>query len=556
MANDTIVFEALQSLSTRGILKAGKAISLVSGGKLVAEGLIAANGEIAFEGRSFTSKGLRVSGQSVSIAGLEGASLENTEIVATKDSVKVGSLAIELGEGTVFQAGDRIVVDAKDTLTNGTSLNYTNLDLSVRNAFTNTATGLLVLDHILLNTRDAVTNAGIIYGRIDAKLSVGSLTNTSTGVINGPEIVLTVANGLTNLGQILSDRTFKLIAGDIVNDGTIQSGSELTLNAKSYRANSIAAVLVGATTELVLTEAVENSGRILGMNKLRSGAEGSIINNGAIQTEGQLTVRGQNYFSAATSILTSRKADVIALGDFENRGQILASQKLTVESLGLRNLGVASSITGANVTLIAHHDALNEGTIGAITGVSIDSGGNLLSPGSIAVGGTAPANLDADATGEGSILLTAVGNVASGGDLIASGRVAIKGAEFEANTTKARLGGSAITIDVTGVFTSLGQTTSDGDISVKAASIEFGAFDTAKTFGTLTGKSVTLEARNGDISNKAPDQQRRRLHHQGSRPQGDQCRRAGSHDDVECGIEQIYNQPRMPNSVVRRSRSD
>ncbi len=400
VANDTIVFEALQSLSTRGILKAGKAISLVSGGKLVAEGLIAANGEIAFEGRSFTSKGLRVSGQSVSIAGLEGASLENTEIVATKDSVKVGSLAIELGEGTVFQAGDRIVVDAKDTLTNGTSLNYTNLDLSVRNAFTNTATGLLVLDHILLNTRDAVTNAGIIYGRIDAKLSVGSLTNTSTGVINGPEIVLTVANGLTNLGQILSERTFKLIAGDIVNDGTIQSGTELTLNAKSYRANSIAAVLVGATTELVLTEAVENSGQILGINRLTIGAEGSIINNGAIQTEGQLTVRGQNYFSAATSILTSRKADVIALGDFENRGQILASQKLTVESLGLRNLGVASSITGANVTLIAHHDALNEGTIGAITGVSIDSGGNLLSPGSIAVGGTAPANLDADATGE------------------------------------------------------------------------------------------------------------------------------------------------------------
>ena len=201
--------------------------------------------------------------------------------------------------------------------------------------------------------------------------------------------------------------------------------------------------------------------------------------------------------------MTSRKTDVFTLGDFENRGQILASQKLTVESLGLRNLGVASSITGANVTLIAHHDALNEGTIGAITGVSIDSGGNLLSPGSIAVGGTAPANLDADATGDGSILLTAVGNVASGGDLIASGRVAIKGAEFEANTTKARLGGSAITIDVTGAFTSLGQTTSDGDISVKAASIGFGAFDAAKTFGTLTGKSVTLEARNGDISNKA-----------------------------------------------------
>ena len=296
VANDTIVFEALQSLSTRGILKAGKAISLVSGGKLVAEGLIAANGEIAFEGRSFTSKGLRISGQSVSIAGLEGASLENTEIVATKDSVKVGSLAIELGEGTVFQAGDRIVVDAKDTLTNGTSLNYTNLDLSVRNAFTNTATGLLVLDHLLLNTRDAVTNAGIIYGRIDAKLSVGSLTNTSTGVINGPEIVLTVANGLTNLGQILSDRTFKLIAGDIVNDGTIQSGTELTLNAKSYRANSIAAVLVGATTELVLTEAVENSGQILGINRLTIGAEGSIINNGAIQTEGQLTVGGRTIF--------------------------------------------------------------------------------------------------------------------------------------------------------------------------------------------------------------------------------------------------------------------
>jgi filamentous hemagglutinin len=310
-SDDTIVLEAVQSLASRGILKAGNAVSIVSGGELIAEGSIASNGEIAFEGKSFRSTGLKISGSAVSVAGIDAAVLNGTEIVATKESVKVGGQQIELGQGTGFQAGGRIVIDAKDSLINGTVLDYANLDLSVRNRLTNTSSGQLVQDHLLLTIRDGLVNAGTLQGRVSTKIAADALTNTETGVIHGPDVILTLSNGMNNLGQVVSDRTLTIVAGDVVNKGNLRAGSELKLQSRSYRADSMAAILSAAKADLIVTGVFENSGQVVGLESLSLSALGAVGNDGAIETNGILDLDGASYRGGADSSLN---AAIVNLG--------------------------------------------------------------------------------------------------------------------------------------------------------------------------------------------------------------------------------------------------
>lgn len=437
VANDTIVFEALQSLATRGVLKAGNAISLVSGGQLVAEGIIASNGEIAFEGKSFASKGLTISGRSVSVAGLDSAILENTEIVATGDSIKVAGVAVELGAGTVFQARDRIVVDAKGTLTNGTSLNYANLDLSVRNSLNNTVRGELVLDHVLLIVRDKIENAGLIYGRRDTRIDAEALTNATTGIIYGPEVTVTVRQDLTNLGQILSDRTLSLIASDIVNKGTLKAGTSLTLKGTSYRANSTEAVLAAATADLIVSGEIENAGQVVGTDRLSVIAAGSVANSGTFVSDKALSLTATHYRATSSAQLGGKSVVIRLSSDLENAGFIAGTDLVDVEAANLSNGPTitdsqAGQILGQTITLTALSGIANAGTIGASDTLRISSGG-LTNSGSLI------ANTDAT--------LALAGHVANTGTIGSAASLILEAGSYTSAST-AIVSSKVVTVDL------------------------------------------------------------------------------------------------------------
>jgi len=431
VAGDAIVMEALQSLATRGVLKAGHAISLVSGDQLVAEGLIGSNGEIAFEGKTVNAKSLEISGSDVSVAGLDSATLDNTAIVATRESVKVAGLKLELGDGTAFQAKKHLVIDAKDQLTNATILNYGNLDLSVRNSLINKLTGQLVQDAVLLTLRDKLDNAGTIYGRVKISISADEVVNADSGIIYGSEITLATASRLENLGRVLSDHTLRIVAGDI-------------------------------------------------------------LNNGTVQTSGLLNVRAVNYRAGSTSaILTANAADVILSGILDNAGTIYGANALTLSSGALTNRGASSAIGGKTAAITVNGNLSNDGELSANDSLTLTVHGSITNTGRVTTDHTALSSTAAT-DGDGK-LITVDGGITSGGTIAASGHLGIVAASLANASVSARLGGSSVTAALTGDFTNLGLVNGGTSLTVTSRGIINGPL-AGETAGVIVGDSVILNA--------------------------------------------------------------
>jgi filamentous hemagglutinin len=517
-ANGSVVLSALQSLATRGILKSGSSISLVSGKTLVAEGLIAANGDVVFESESFTSKGLQISGRSVTVSGDRNAKLDNTEIVATDETIRVAGKDVELTEGTVFQAKNKIIVDAKGKLRNGTVLSYDNLDLTVRHELTNTASGKIILDDLILVSRDGLINEGLIYGRNKALLDAGQLLNKESGIIYGGDVELKISGELKNLGQIVSDRTFAIAAGDIVNNGMLQAETVLTVKAVSYKSLSGEAILAGKTADLIISGIVENGGQIVGKDRL-SIAGGAIANDGMLHTDGALTVLGSNYSGGAGSEVYGKtivfgKEPIaplraalsdgaeILLRTFSNKGKVVSAERLAIYADTVSNLGTESSIVGNTLIIQASGDITNEGTFGAIRKMTLSSRGNLTTPGSITVSGVPKSASEPEAIVEGNIELSVAGKITSGSDLVAAGNLKIVAGVFETAAT-AQVGGKNIDIDVEGALKSLGSMIAQDDLTIKSGSTFIGSTASDSTAGNLLAhSSITLMARSGNIENR------------------------------------------------------
>jgi filamentous hemagglutinin len=386
-ANDAIVIEALGALTSRGVLKAGNTVSIAAGGAVVAEGVIAAGGEVGIEGRTFAGKTLEVGGSNVSIVGLEGADLAGVKAVASKASVRVAGADISLGEGTSFGAKQRIVIDAKGTLTNGTVLSYDNLDLWIRDRYVGTRTGELVQDHILFTLSGDFVNAGLVYARIKSAIEASNLVNEVGGTIYGPDVTLTARSTIENRGKILSEKTLAIAAGEAVrNEGSLESNGTLSLKGASYRAGSPSALLAAAA------------------------------------------------------------ANVIVAGDL-----------------------------------------LNAGTIAGTRGLTIKAGGQVSSAGSMLAAA-------------GDLALTAAGQVTSGADLIADGTLTLKAAGF-INTAQARIGATSIAVDVSDTFAQRGFLAGTGAVTIKAGSITNGPTMADTQSGQMLASAFELQAASA-ISNQ------------------------------------------------------
>ncbi|WP_194164682.1 hemagglutinin repeat-containing protein [Microvirga thermotolerans] len=491
-ANDAVVLEALQSLATRGVLQAGNTISLVSGGELVAEGTIAANGEVMLEGRSLRTIDLKIGGGAVSVMGLDEARIDNTTIVAGVDSVKVAGRTVELGTGTAFDALNRIVIDAKGDLINGTVLDYGNLDLSVRNTYTNAAGGQLALDHIVLSSSNTIVNAGILYGRISTLIDAGTLSNTETGVIYGKDLTLKIAGDLTNLGQIVSDQTLKIVAGGTVaNDNLIQTGGALKVTAAGYRANSAAAVLAGLTADLIVSGALENSGHILGEQRLTASAAslsnratgamnaglstlsigGDVLNEGTIGSVTDLSITTQGHLTSPGSLLSSEgNVTLTAAGKVTSGADLIAHGAVTINAAAFDGISASGRVSGANVTIGVSGAFTSKGLVNAENSLSINAG-------TIKVGPSVPQS-DAGTLVGKTIVLTSAGDLVNDGMISATGDAALP--DFRITAANVQNNGAIV---------------ADDDLSLNAVNY------TAAAQGQLGGRTLTVRLGNGVFKN-------------------------------------------------------
>lgn len=513
-ANDAIVLEALQSLATRGVLQAGNTIILVSGGELVAEGAIAANGEVMLEGRSLRTVDLKIGGGAVSVTGLDEVQIDNTIIVAGVDSVKVAGQKVGLGVGTAFDAVNRIVVDAKGDLTNGTVLDYGNLDLSVRNTYTNAAGGQLALDHIVMSASNSIVNAGILYGRISTLIDAGSLSNTETGVIYGKDLTLKISGDLTNLGQIVSDQTLSIVAGGAVaNNNVIQAGGALTVKAAGYRANSAAAVLAGLTADLIVSGALENSGQILGEQRVTAQAaalsnratgainagtntltiEGDLLNEGIIGGVASLSITTQGHLSSAGSLLAGEGNLTLTAkaGKVTSGADLIAKGTVTIDAAAFDGTSTTGRVSGSNVTIDVSGAFTSRGLVNAENALAVKAG-------SITVGASAP-QTDAGTLVGKTIELTSGGSLVNDGTISATGDAAMP--DLRLTATSVQNNGAIVADDDLTVNARDYTSTQQGQIGGKVLTVRLGN-GSFRNFGLVSG-STLVDIQAGQLENGA-----------------------------------------------------
>ena len=382
LANDAIVFEAMRNMvfssynqigidengQSRDILHApvvqsGRAISLVAGDTLTASGSFSTVGRIDLEARTLAAERLGVSANAISVAALSDLSLERTALVSGTDVAVLGE-NVRLGAGTGFQAEGRIYVDARGILTNATILNYDNLSLNLGRSFVNEATGQFVADDMRLVLTDSISNAGLIYGRFSTFLSAQNLTNTATGTVYGPEVEISVAQNLINAGKILSEGRLSVTAlGAMVNDGAMQANGAVTLRAASYTANSADAILAGASADLIIAGAFDNLGRVLGNQGHVDLSAETVINraSGIVYGDG-VTIRNTQSVNNIGQILSESGLTLSASGGVVNAGAIRANGAISLDVDTYTGTGTAS-VAATSVAIMASGVIDNAGEI-------------------------------------------------------------------------------------------------------------------------------------------------------------------------------------------------
>lgn len=465
-ANDSVLVSALQSLVTRGTLRSGQSIALVSQGTLLATGVIAAQGQVILQARDLATTDLSLAaGGDARLVGVERASLANTQIGAGGD-VRVSAPAIELGAGALFQSPGVIAIDARDSLVNNTTLAYPNLELSVLGSYASGAGSALVEDALLLNLRDGVDNAGLLAGRVSVDLTAQSLINRDSGVVAGPMVEINLSTDLTNLGRILSDTTLDLVARDVLNRGTIAANGDLTLQARSYLADSPAAQLAARNAQIIIAGGVDNQGQIVAGDAL------------ALQT-GALANRSSGAIGASAASLTTT-------GDLLNEGQIAARNALIATAGGfLTNSGVLSSTAATQLA------AAGLANVGEISGVTV----------AISAGGMSNSGENARVLGE-AVTLRLSGHLSNGGLIQASADLSIRAANLR-NDALAQssdggyvglMRGARVAISLSGDLVNAGAILSGGDLALTAVNLVNG--------GEMSGNGRLLAQLSGDVLNQ------------------------------------------------------
>ncbi len=301
-----------------------------------------------------------------------------------------------------------------------------------------------------VNARD-VSNSGQLQGA-DTQISASSLTNS--GRVQGDSgLTLTLLNALTNQasGVLLSQNTFSLTAPVLTNDGTIQGNGKTTLSMETQARNG-GKILSGGdltfttpdysgsgwlqATNLVLNVAklasngtvmAANQATLTGNSLTNSGTfqaaqlnvnTQTITNSGTLLGNQGLTIKGNNLnnvdgkvFSGGdmlTEVVSlSGAGQLVALGNltlkltngFTTQGVIAANKQLSISSQG--DITNGATLQGNGITLNAAGKLTNNGQLTAGSGTTVLSGSQIAmnASGSLQAGG------DVSLTSQGSITL-------------------------------------------------------------------------------------------------------------------------------------------------------
>ncbi|EOO9526005.1 hemagglutinin repeat-containing protein, partial [Escherichia coli] len=374
------------------------------------------DGNLMLNSASSTLAGETSAGSTVSV---KGNSLKTTATAQTQgNSVSVDVQNAQLdgtqaardisNSGQLQGADNRITASS---LTNsGRVQGDSGLTLTLLNALTNQASGVLLSQNVSALSAPVLTNDGTIQGNGKTTLSAATQAHNSGKILSGGELTFTTPD-YSGSGWLQATDLLLNVA-KLAGNGTVMAANQATLTGNSLTNRG----LFQAAQLNVNTQIITNSGTLLGN-------QGLTIKGNSLNNAGGKVFSGGDMLADMVSL--SGAGQLVALGNLTLKltrgliaqGVIAANKELSVSSQG--DITNGATLQGNGITLNAAGRLTNNGQLTAGngttalsgSGIAMNASGSLQAGGDVSLTSRGDITLDAFTGTTGSLMLTAAGSV-------------------------------------------------------------------------------------------------------------------------------------------------
>lgn len=577
VARNGLAFAALQDFSNRGELLTGGALQVSAGKTAFVSGKVAANGQanlaatdaITLSGDLSSVEKLSIAGRSIKISGtlsggnaMEISAFDGIEALLSSSILSDGPLSLNssgaiVADGVIASNGNINLLSDSSLLLGGTLSAGGNIDSHAKEITTVFGAKIVANDKLSFRNEDFLRNAGTI--------SAGSV-EIQSGTI------------FTNTGNIFADQKLTIAAADIFNAGLLSGNGAVSLSGENISFARESDIQVGGILTVSATDTLETNGNLLAINgaelsasrhfvqnatiRLGEGggrlvSEGILLQNGVIESNGNLSLLGKSIigvgallsagsiafeagangidysgnisatdqlvFTAPSTIRLSGSVLTDGIAQFDTETLILggivsAAEGLATDNVRTLNIGASGGlISGRDISLnyidfnnlgtiasngrldiTASGQGVNSGTLSGVNGLTITTGGAMVLDGLVQSEGPISlvgGSIDVDGTliSIGSLGVSSAGDVNVTGLVSADQTAHLTARDFLIGATGRVVGGDALTVNASSRFENQGIFAAEGAINIAS-----GAVSTLAGSTLQSANSVTIRAL-GDI---------------------------------------------------------
>ncbi|VUC87390.1 filamentous hemagglutinin family protein [Raoultella terrigena] len=407
---------AIQSALDLALALSGDVIA-ATGSKITALGDARLTGNALSNQGLISAKTLEVKGDSLSnggeVSGVNGLNVTLSGNLQQQGKMLTGGLlnvnAKDVSNSGQLQGADS-QISASSLTNSGRVQGDSGLTLTVLNALTNQASGVLLSQNALSLTAPVLTNDGTLQGNGKTTLSAATQARNGGKILSGGDLSFTTPD-YSGSGWLQATNLVLNVA-KLASNGTLMAANQATLTGNSLtNGGTFQAAWLNVNTQIIT-----NSGTLLGNQGLT--LKGSSLNNA-----GGKVFSGGDMLAEMVSL--SGAGQLVALGNLTlkltngltTQGVIAANKQLSVSSQG--DITNGATLQGNGITLNAAGKLTNNGQLSAGSGATALSGSQITmnASGSLQAGGdvslTSRGNITLDGfTGTaGSLALTAAGSI-------------------------------------------------------------------------------------------------------------------------------------------------
>ncbi|HFP2731085.1 TPA: contact-dependent inhibition toxin CdiA [Escherichia coli] len=407
---------AVQSALDLALTLSGDVIA-ATGSKITALGDARLTGKVLANQGLISAKTLEVNGDSLSNGG-EISGVNDLNVTLSGNLQQHGKMltdgALNVNARDISNSGQLQGADNRITassLTNsGRVQGDSGLTLTLLNALTNQASGVLLSQNVSALSAPVLTNDGTIQGNGKTTLSAATQAHNSGKILSGGELTFTTPD-YSGSGWLQATDLLLNVA-KLAGNGTVMAANQATLTGNSLTNRG----LFQAAQLNVNTQTITNSGTLLGN-------QGLTIKGNSLNNAGGKVFSGGNMLADMVSL--SGAGQLVALGNLTLKltrgltaqGVIAANKQLSVSSQG--DITNGATLQGNGITLNAVGRLTNNGQLTAGngttalsgSGIAMNASGSLQAGGDVSLTSRGDITLDGFTGTTGSLVLTAAGAV-------------------------------------------------------------------------------------------------------------------------------------------------